>query len=383
MRAKLLLFASLLSLFCGTSKLQAQELLISDSIRLSLLTCSPGDALYSTFGHSALRVVDYKTGQDFVFNWGIFNFNTPNFYWKFMRGKLPYSIGVDPFQYFYLDYKSLGRGVVEAPLNLPREAQDKIMAALRENYKFENREYKYDFFFDNCATRIRDILAKALPLEYSTQDTSRTIKPLRSLLDEHLGAMPWSDFGIDLVLGLPADQKASLDMEMFLPDYLGKNLPKARYQGQPIFGANQVILNVLPKAQQSGGFPKPLVFFSILAAVILGLGFVPSKWLNRLVDGLLFLALGMAGSLICFLRFGTDHLATKGNLNLIWANPLALLCLGSLASQRKRWLWITGGLAVLTLLFFPFSPQDFHPAILPILLMIAGRCALRIFGKTN
>ena len=214
------------------SSLNAQtQFNFSDSTRVSLLTCSPGNALYSTFGHSAVRVYDPLSGMDAVFNWGIFDFDTPNFYWKFMRGKLLYRMGGQRFIDFYAEYQYLQRSVVETPVLLPLDAKRKLLRTIETNYLPENQKYKYDFFFDNCATRIRDVVERALPITYA--DTNRTIKPLRRLLDEYLVEMPWSDFGIDLILGLPADQMGTFRYEMFLPDYLGKNLKHARYQGNP------------------------------------------------------------------------------------------------------------------------------------------------------
>jgi hypothetical protein len=346
----------------------------SDSTRISLLTCSAGNALYSTFGHSALRVYDPLSGIDAVFNWGIFDFDTPNFYWKFMRGQLLYQMGGQRFPDFYAEYAQLRRGVVETPLSLPLEAKRKLLRTISVNYLPENRKYKYDFFFDNCATRIRDVIERALPIQYA--DTTRTIKPLRRLLDEYLGNMPWSDFGIDLILGLPADQLGTFRYEMFLPDYLGKNLPHARYQGQAIMEAEKRLLpaDPLPKSKA----PHPTVLLSILMALWVFTGFLKSKRWVGILDRLFFTLIGLAGCLMLFLWFGTDHLATKDNLNVLWANPLYFFALGSLRGKRRIWLWVIAGLCAFTLIFFPFSPQLFHPAIIPVLLGVLGRCGMRL-----
>lgn len=346
----------------------------SDSTRVSLLTCSPGDALYSTFGHSAVRVYDPLSGMDAVFNWGIFDFDTPNFYWKFMRGKLLYRMGGQRFIDFYSEYQYLQRSVVETPVLLPLDAKRKLLRTIETNYLPENQQYKYDFFFDNCATRIRDVVERALPITYA--DTSRTIKPLRRLLDEYLVEMPWSDFGIDLILGLPADQMGTFRYEMFLPDYLGKNLPHARYQGKAITGPEVKLLPAAPLPPSTA--PKPLLLISIIMLLWVGAGFLKYKLPINILDRLFFVLIGFAGTLMLFLWLGTDHLATKYNLNVLWANPLYFIALGSLSNKRKIWLWIIGGLCTFTLVFFPFSPQLFHPAIIPILLAVMVRCAMKI-----
>jgi Domain of unknown function (DUF4105) len=341
----------------------------SDSTKVSLLTCSPGDELYSTFGHSAVRVNDPLSGIDAVFNWGIFDFNTPNFYWKFMTGKLLYQMGGQNWSSFLEEYKMIQRAVVETPIHLPLEAKRKLLVTIEDNYLPENRKYKYDFFFDNCATRIRDVVERALPIQYV--DTARTIKPLRRLLDEYLSNMPWSDFGIDLILGLPTDQVGTFRYEMFLPDYLGKNLPHARYRGQAITGPEVEILAATPLPPFKG--PKPLPVMSIVMLAWVALGFLKLPKLVRILDRFFFFLIGFAGCLMLFLWFGTDHLATKDNLNVLWANPLYFFALGSLKGKRKVWLWIVGGLCVFTLAFFPFSPQLLHPAIIPILIAVAIR----------
>lgn len=345
----------------------------SDSTKISLLTCSPGDALYSTFGHSAIRVYDPMTSMDAVFNWGIFEFDTPNFYWKFMRGKLLYKMGGQRFVDFYSEYQYLQRSVVETPIMLPVEAKRKLLNTIETNYLPENRKYKYDFFFDNCATRIRDVVERALPITYA--DTSRTIKPLRRLLDEYLVEMPWSDFGIDLILGLPTDQKGTFRYEMFLPDYLGKNLPHARYQGKPITGPEVKLLPAAPLPKYKG--LRPFALMSIVMLLWVATGFLKYKLPVNFLDRFFFLVIGLAGCLMLFLWFSTDHLATKDNFNVLWANPFYFFALGSLRGKRKYWLWIVGGLCAFTLVFFPFSPQLLHPGIIPILVAVGVRCWMR------
>lgn len=358
----------------GFAPLSAQtQFNFSDSTKVSLLTCSPGDALYSTFGHSAIRVNDPVSGMDAVFNWGIFDFRTPNFYWKFMRGKLLYRMGGERFADFYAEYQYLQRSVVETPISLPLEAKRKLLNTIETNYQPENQQYKYDFFFDNCATRIRDVVERALPITYA--DTTRTIKPLRRLLDEYLVEMPWEDFGIDLILGLPADQMGTFRYEMFLPDYLGKNLPHARYQGKPITGPEVALLPAAPLPKSKA--PKPLVLMSVVMLIWIASGFLKNKILVNILDRLFFVVIGLAGCLMLFLWLGTDHLATKYNLNVLWANPFYFFALGSLRGKRKYWLWIVGGLCVFTLVFFPFSPQLFHVGIIPVLVAVGVRCWMR------
>jgi len=161
-KAVLILIASLMGSQMGVFA-------YTDSAKVSLLTCSPGSELYSKFGHSAIRVYDPYEGTDIVFNYGLFDFNTPNFYLKFIRGKLPYQLGIQRFYNFMWDYQSEGRKVVETPLMLDLAAQRKLLDFLEYNYRPENRQYPYDFFFDNCASRIRDVVEQSPGLTYIQQ----------------------------------------------------------------------------------------------------------------------------------------------------------------------------------------------------------------------
>lgn len=397
----------LLVIMSSTAGLHAQSYSVpslrsfSDSTQISLLTCSPGDELYSTFGHSGIRLTDRATYTDLVINYGIFDFDTPNFYLKFLRGKLLYQMGLQSFSDFMYEYQYLGRTVTETRLNLPVAAKRKLLLYLENNYRPENREYKYDFFFDNCATRIRDVVEKSilspdkhssvsnprirdaveksLPITYSPQDTVRKIKHLRQLLDEYLGAMPWSDFGIDLVLGHPTDQLGTFRNEMFLPDYLAKNLSKAKYQGQLIAEPTQTILQGGPLYMKPSYFPKPGLFFSLLALIFLGVSIWGNKRVKNIADAFFFGVLGLAGSILLFMWFGTDHIATKDNWNLLWTNPFYLFALGSLGQKRRYWWLILGGSTIVVLLFFPWWPQQFNLAIIPILLTTVQRSADRWF----
>lgn len=347
----------------------------SDSTRLSLLTCSPGDALYSTFGHSGLRLYDPVNQLDIVFNWGIFDFDTPNFYLKFLRGKLLYQMGMQRFENFRAEYLYLGRQVTSMDLYLPLDAKRQLLRQLEENYRPENRGYRYDFFFDNCASRIRTVLERALPLEYPTRDTLRAIKTFRQRLDEYLVEMPWSNFGIDLILGLPTDRPASFRNEMFLPDYLEKNLQKARYQDRPLADPVQTLLYLQPRPAPKPMLPRPEILLSILAALwLLGSWRLPRSWARRL-DALWLLVIALAGLLMLLLWLGTDHLATKNNLNVLWASPVYFWALLA-PRQRLPWL-LLAGLGAITLLGFPWWPQQFHPAIIPVLVAVVVRTSWR------
>src|SRR5690606_14212050 len=177
-------------------------------LTISLLTCTPGAELYSSFGHSAFRVQNTATGEDLIFNYGTFDFNDPDFYAKFVRGKLLYFVSLEQYNYFMFQYSYEGRGVTEQILNLDCAMKQELFSALKENIKEEKKYYHYDFLYDNCSTRLWDMLKNHTDanLKLGNILPEKDIR-FRNLLHEYLdkGGMFWSKLGIDILLGLPVD----------------------------------------------------------------------------------------------------------------------------------------------------------------------------------
>lgn len=376
---KTLLRSWFILLLFPTFLAQAQRL--TDSTRLSLITCAPGEELFSKFGHSAIRAFDPVTSTDVVFNYGLFDFATPNFYTKFIRGKLKYMLGVQGTQDFIRIYQYEGREITEQPLRLTPEQRSRVVDYLLTNYRPENRFYLYDFFYDNCATRIRDILEEEFDTRLAPTGDYETEKTFRQLLDEYIGPFPWADFGIDLILGLPADRVAGFRNEMFLPDYLAAHFGRTELKGADLAPDPIVVVEGRVDHLTPSGAPTPLLIWSVLAGVVLLLTRWGPRGLRTVFDTLFFLALGLAGALFVFMWVGTDHQATWRNFNLLWANPLWLLALVAIfrpAPWNKAILWLATGLSVLTLAGFPFWPQQLHPAIIPLTLIAVLRAADRL-----
>jgi hypothetical protein len=190
----------------------------SCGLQISLLTCTPGEELYSTFGHSAFRVVDSSTSTDIVFNYGTFDFYDPDFYEKFIKGKLLYFVAIDSLQSFLLEYEYFKRGVTEQVLNLSCTEKQNMLAALYENAKEENKYYRYDFNYDNCTTRLRDILEKITGQKLQTKNIlPHSNTTFRNLIHFYLnrGGQQWSKLGIDILLGSPLDKKVTNSEAMF------------------------------------------------------------------------------------------------------------------------------------------------------------------------
>ena len=369
---------------CGSVKGQlGLELKPMDDIKVSLLTCDPGDELYSTFGHSAIRVLNEKTGEDVVYNYGTFDTDTPGFYMKFLRGKLPYKLSKTTYAAFLYEYNYFKRGIKEQVLNLGTKQELEMIAFLETNYLPENQFYPYDFFFDNCATRIRDIIPIVNP-DTRWNDVATEIT-FRQMLHQFLTGMPWSEYGIDLIIGSVADHKADNEDQMFLPRYLNDHFAAATVSPETNLVKESYDVLIFEeesiKRQERPWFNPHIVFgllilMELIITFYLKKKFKWIKWYNRLF----FFSFGLASLLMIFLWFFTDHQATANNWNLLWASPLFLVFpwLGrSVLKERMGHLLM--GLIVVSLInmFWQFLPQYFNPfgaLLLGLLLWKLWKC---------
>lgn len=362
--------------------------------QISLLTASPGEELYSSFGHSAIRIRDTIAGIDRVFNYGTFDFDTPNFYGKFIRGNLNYRLSVASFDSFLENYRYEERAVYEQSLALNQAECQAVMDFLVENYKPQNRYYRYDFFFDNCATRIRDLFELVLNnrLKWHFEDSSRRFSPdtppstFRQLVDQCTRHRYWADFGIDLMLGAKTDRLAQPREYLFLPDYLQKAFGKATLTDstgidRPLVAQTRQLLyaQLLHPAPFWQG---PTVVFSTCAVLVMLLSIWARRKKRELTnfDRLLFGSTGFLGWFLLFCWFGTSHSVLVNNWNLVWAFPLHLpVALLALRQQPRFNVWRKWyfGLSVIVLLTASFSwvlfPQIYHPAVSSLIFILLFR----------
>ena len=352
-------------LFCQ----KGVPLYLSEHTKVSLLTSSPGEDLYAQFGHSAIRITDTLSGQDLVFNYGLFDFNTPGFYLKFIRGKLPYQLGIQRFEPFLNAYIDENRQCRELEINLSEKERLALIHFLSVNYLPENREYPYDFFFDNCATRIRDILENKFQANYP--DTSLVKKAsFRHFLAQYVGQNSWINVGFYLILGLPADAIATFRDEMFLPDYLEKHLENAFLSGQ-LLAKNKITILYQNQPEKSVSFlPSPILISCLLFFIALIFTFYHTKRWTKIFDTVFFSLISLSGMLFVFMWVGTDHFVTHKNMNLLWANPLYILVIFNLyLGKNGKYLLLfllTLNLTVLT--GWKILPQEFHIAMIPFIL---------------
>jgi hypothetical protein len=351
--------------------------ILTENADMSLITIAPGDELYSGFGHSALWVEDKSKGLSVVFNYGTFDFETSGFYMKFIRGKLDYMLSAGRISYLVNSAKAEGRSVVQQQLNLNLDQKNEIYNYLLQNIKPENRFYQYDFFFDNCSTRFRDLLEDVLGEGLVWERDAEGLS-FRGYIDIYLADKPWQDFGIDLLLGQPTDAIADKRDEMFLPDLLMMHFDEATFNGKPIV-EDKIIIYEAEEKQASVGFqilPEYITWFLCLFGVFLSVRHHKSKLSDVWFNKSLFIITGLIGCLIFFLWFLSDHVATVNNWNMIWAFPLnVVLAFILFRKPAKKWhtafYAVFGIIQFMVLGFFYTLPQAMHTAILPIILYFA------------
>jgi hypothetical protein len=333
------------SLYTLHSTLFAQSL--SRDAKVSLITVSPGEELYSSFGHNALWISDPAPGIDRVYNYGTFDFRTEGFYIKFMRGTLPYQLSVSPMYYTMYGAQAENRSVTEQVLNLSQNQKQKLFDFLENNYLPQNRQYAYKFFYDNCATRLRDALKAACgdSLQYFKGPIQgpAEAKSYRAWMNSYLGNKPWARFGMNLGIGLPSDHVATPQEEMYLPNNLRDHAEKATVGGQKLVSERKELFAKLPQDTQADWwelFLEPqLVFFFIGVGIALYTNRQQKKGNTSLwFDKLLFGLIGIAGWILLLLWIATDHGVTNWNPDLLWAMPFHLPLIFLISrSSAKPW----------------------------------------------
>jgi len=363
--------------------LNAQQNILSESSEISVLTIAPGTSLNDAFGHNAFRIKDTTHGIDVTYGYGEYDFKAPNFYLKFAQGKLNYLIGKEDFYKFYQRYVYFNRTIKEQVLNLSQSEKQKLYTFLVNNYKPENRAYLYEFFFDNCATKIKDVANIALknniafnaPKDFK-QETFRT------LIHNNLNRNSWGSLGIDVALGSVIDRKATPEEHMFLPENVYKFFENATIKNsdKPLVKASKTLYNQKNSVKSNSFLSSPLFVFGVIGLLILFITYkdhkneTQSKWL----DVALFSITGIIGIFILLLWFATDHTGTHQNYNLLWAFALNLFILPQLLKNKKR-PWFIKYLKLLVILLclmtlhWLIGVQVFAIGLIPFLVALCVR----------
>lgn len=371
------LFFCILGLFFSAC-LNAQ--INSAHARISVITCGPGEELYSLFGHSAIRVIDSTDHLDVVFNWGGFTFDQPYFYLKFLRGKLLYYSSVDYYPDFMEEYIEDKRSVYEQVLNIDSVAKQKIVSAINFNMQGDNRFYKYDFLLDNCTTRVKNIVVENISGAAIANKVVPDKTTSRDLIHFYLdrGGEPWIELGMDILLGSRMDRIVSNDEAMFLPEFFMKGLTDAKREDKPVAGKATVLFNGNGAQNASGKF-TPLIIFSIIAIAVFFISRSKALWaqtFTSIFDSLLFYVTGLIGVLILFMWFGSDHTACGNNFNLAWALPFNLPVAFAFI-KKPSWLsnyfFIAAVITALLLAAWFWLPQQMNIALLPVVILLLNR----------
>jgi len=385
-------------LFCSgyLSPCKAQSAIekpLSEKATVSLLTASPGEEVYAQYGHTGIRVCDPVNNFDVVFNYGLFDFNSPNFIFRFVKGETDYMVGACSYMDFLLEYQVDNRGVTEQVLNLRPEEKEAVWEALIKNIQPENRTYRYNFFFNNCSTKPRDIIINAIEGKVNYRWDGK-YKSLRDEVHHFTNNFPWTRFGIDFALGAEADDSASLKSQQFAPDLLMESFAKAvilsdTAQTRPLVLKTQYPATIDESLiEQDPWSPGPELVLWIVFLIIAVLTFLEFRNGNNyhILNILPYLAAGLLGFIIAFLALFSEHPTTDVNYLLFWLHPIHLIyviCL-IIPAFRKKWanlyLCINLPFQVFALAGSLFLPQYFHPAMYPFLLALILRSVMALLS---
>ena len=371
-----------------------------ESTEISVLTCDPGNEIYSLFGHSALRIKNPINGQDLVVNWGLFEFSESQFQfgYDFAKGRLKYYMGIQLMSNFITEYRRSKRGIREQVLNLSNQEKYQIIQLLEENYKPENRKYKYEFFYDNCSSRLRDVIKKVFGENINFYQSPKSNKfTFRETIHLYLESFPWLKLGIDLVLGKKIDKLVSNENLMFLPLNVEEIFDKSLVENNESIKNLVKSKNTLIESFENKNKLNNIEFYSwILLAITLSLIVFKLDKALRVWSSLNLFIIGLLGIVLVFMWIGTDHNATKMNFNLLWASPFHFILIFYLIKESWNnftyWYLILSLILIFTTILFWFTlTQEFNSFVKPIILELViiyyyyfKKCGFQInLGKTN
>lgn len=389
MRLYIIVYLFLLMLLPLSAQQRAS---LSDESEISILVCGPShDEPFTLYGHAAFRIKDPQLNFDNIFNYGIFDFSSSNFIYRFAKGETDYKLGAAGFLGYLIEYQMRGSSVTELMLNLTLEEKNKIWDALLINYLPENRVYRYNFFFDNCATRLVDIVEKHVDGEivYKTDQPEQTF---RELINYCTREHQWLTFGCDLALGSPTDRIATPHEKMFLPEYLEAAFKTAVIQS--VDGSKRPLVkqvaNLAEFNPEINNYPPerftPLVCSLLILLVTAAITYVGwrKKRAFKGLDIIMFSLAGIAGCVLFFLSFISTHPAVFPNYSILWLHPLHLL--GAILiivkrSPKAAYYYHFINFVALTLLLpaWIFIPQHLNIAFVPLILTLWMRSGYVVY----
>lgn len=352
----------------------------AENVRVSLLTCEPGSEIYALFGHTAIRYEDPEHNIDWVYNYGMFSFETPHFIYRFIKGETDYQLGIIPFPYFEAEYGLRGSSVHQQIICLDSIEKKHVKEFLDQNYLPQNRIYRYNFLYDNCTTRARDVFELVLNKGVQYEKTNLALS-YRDILHQYTAGSDWNEFGIDLCLGQAADKIITEREQLFAPFYLYEAVKRAKViKGDSV--SNLMLsefkaVDVEPDDEEPGFFLSPLACAILLLAfsIIIGVYRVLTRKKVLAWDVFLSFLQGGAGCVITFLVLFSVHPTVDKNWLILMLNPLPLLFLPwtiyALLKDKRVWFHLINTVCLtLFIIAYPFVVQKFHVAVLPLALSL-------------
>lgn len=359
----------------------------ADNTRVSLLTCSPGEEVYELFGHTALRYTDKEKGIDAVFGYGYFSFETPNFVWRFILGETDYLVGAVDFTDFIEEYNYRGAGVTEQVILLDSLQKKSLFEALVTNCRPQNRVYRYNYFYNNCTSKVRDKVLEQIS-DSIIYDTPLQAKTLREAIAQHTASQPWTALGINLMLGADVDKPATRKELQFLPAYLMNDLSTAQtINGNKIIGEETELLQPIKQEKRLNHFtPFNSALLLLLFTMIIMLCEVRSRKIFWGYDILLFSLQSLAGIMLLFLALFSQHPAVGNNYLLILLNPIPLVILpwlvcSAIKHKNMPFMWIQVFLVAAFIASAPFVPQSYPAPVFIFAITIFARSLFHIYRQ--
>ena len=350
-----------------------------------LITCGPGIDTYSNYGHSALRIAIPGKHTDIIYNWGVFEYNTKNFAWKFAKGRLDYMLDTEITKGFLQSYFFEQRYVYSQRFNIDSKEVRKLTELINENLRPENIKYRYDFFYDDCSTRIRDLLEKSIgdKLKYPPVEIGK-VETFREMVARYQNPFPWLKFGVDLIMGSTSDKKAHFRDQMFLPidmrNGLSKTLVRRSDKMIPLLQNPEILIDFKnPQIKQNIFLSPPFVFTVLIIVILILAGLTKNRKIIRIMDIIIYAVFSILSILMIFFNFFTDHQQMKWNLNIIWLNPFIVVCLLMLILNKTGEVWfrIVFYISAAFLVVHYVLPQQFNIGFLLLDIIIVIRSSVR------
>lgn len=386
---RVLLLVGMLLIVADSHTAKAQYIpgRLSEEAEISILTLSPAEAVYTTFGHTAIRLKDSVHDIDRVYNYGTFDENEPYFFLKYFYGNLRYFLSVTSFDQFKQANTALGRSIVSQTLNLSQKQVNKLAPILEKNSLPENRSYPYRFFSQNCVTQAQDLISKTKLIHSWGQAPTVTLSTptYRQKIAPYVANNPWLKFGINLMLGSTGEQTENNPSRHFLPDDLHLFLANATDStGKSVVQSSQTIAKAQTSPSDQAVSPIFISWVLFLVIAVFTAISLLKNWQSWWIDRILFGTVGLLGIILAFGSLFSLHQPLHYNWNLLWALPthLFIAARGRFFNQNiwlRFYFWITITLNGVVLIGGPALPQQLPTAIIPLVAGLTLRSTYRLY----